>query len=58
MKMRARVWLWIAVMLASSSGCIDLVTDGAKNAVANTAVVILESFLVAIIDGVTGNGLV
>ncbi len=45
-------------MLASSSGCIDLVTDGAKNAVANTAVVILESFLVAIIDGVTGNGLV
>ena len=44
-------------MLVSRSGCIDLVTN-AKNAVANTAVAILESFLVAIIDGVTGNGLV
>ena len=58
MNKRIKVWLWIAVMLVSRSGCIDLVTDGGKNAVTNTSVAILESFLAAIIDGVTGNGLV
>ncbi len=45
-------------MLVSSSDCIDLVTDGAKNAVTKTSVAICESFLAAIIDVVTGNGLV
>ena len=48
-------WLWAAMVLISGSGCIDLVTEGAKDAVSSVSESVVEALIEGILESTIGD---